>query len=120
MVYAILGTDMKFHFDHMSKFKTRYSAGAYESPSRTDVRLLLAMCLHAADVSNPTKHWRLATEWTVRVMEEFFRQGEKEAELGDTLVYRPKTSVCQSIDRDCHDHGHAYRHPYLQYLREGC
>lgn len=42
------------------------------------------------------------------------------AELGDTLVYRPKTSVCQSIDRDCHDHGHAYRHPYLQYLREGC
>ena len=98
MVYAILGTDMKFHFDHMSKFKTRYSAGAYESPSRTDVRLLLAMCLHAADVSNPTKHWRLATEWTVRGMEEFFRQGEKEAELGlpiSPFMDRNKTDIAQ-------------------------
>ena len=25
MVYAILGTDMKFHFDHLTKFKTRMS-----------------------------------------------------------------------------------------------
>ena len=82
MVYAILGTDMKFHFDHLTKFKTRVSAGAFEDPDRKDVRLLLAMCLHSADVSNPAKKWELTQEWACRVMEEFFQQGDKEAELG--------------------------------------
>ena len=101
MVYAILGTDMKFHFDHLTKFKTRLGAGAFEDPDRKDVRLLLAMCLHSADVSNPAKPWSLSVEWSARVMEEFFLQGEKEAELGlpvSPFMDRKKTDIgqCQS------------------------
>ena len=98
MVYAILGTDMKFHFDHLTKFKTRLSAGAFDDPDRKDVRLLLAMCLHSADVSNPAKPWRLSVEWSARVMEEFFQQGEKEAELGlpvSPFMDRRKTDIGQ-------------------------
>jgi len=101
MVYAILGTDMKYHFDHLTKFKTRVSAGAFEDPDRKDVRLLLAMCMHSADVSNPAKKWHLSSEWSYRVMEEFFRQGEREAELGlpvSPFMDRIKTDIgkCQA------------------------
>ena len=101
MVYGILGTDMKFHFDHLTKFKTRLGAGAFEDPDRKDVRLLLAMCLHSADVSNPAKKWDLTVEWAARVMEEFFQQGEKEQELGlpvSPFMDRKKTDIgkCQS------------------------
>ena len=101
MVLAILGTDMKFHFDHLVKFKTRVSAGAFEEPDRKDVQMLLAFCLHAADVSNPAKHWELSSEWSCRVMEEFFQQGEQEAKLGllvSPFMDRAKTDIgkCQA------------------------
>jgi len=100
MVYAILGTDMKFHFDHLTKFKTRVSSGVYQNddPDRKDVRLLLAMCMHSADVSNPAKRWELTSEWAARVMEEFFRQGEREEELNlpvSPFMDRQKTDIAQ-------------------------
>ena len=101
MVYAILGTDMKYHFDHLTKFKTRLNAGAFEEPERKDTNQLLAMCMHAADVSNPAKRWELSSEWSCRVMEEFFRQGEREAELSmpvSPFMDREKTDIgkCQA------------------------
>ena len=101
MVYAVLGTDMKFHFDHLTKFKTRLSAGAFEDPDRKDVRLLLAMCLHSADVSNPARKWDISAEWAARVMEEFFQQGEEEARIGlpvSPFMDRQKTDIgkCQA------------------------
>ncbi|KAL1503544.1 hypothetical protein AB1Y20_012023 [Prymnesium parvum] len=100
IVACILGTDMKFHFDHLTKFKTRVGAGAFDSPDRKDVRLLLTMCLHAADVSNPAKPWDLSKEWTSRVMDEFFRQGDAESEAGlpiSPFMDRSKTNIatCQ-------------------------
>jgi len=85
MIHTILGTDMKFHFDHLTKFKTRANANAFDEPEKKDVWLLLAMCLHAADVSNPAKPWNLSMQWTARVMEEFFQQGEQETEEGLTV-----------------------------------
>ena len=100
MVHSILGTDMKFHFDHLTKFKTRMNAGAFELDEldRKDVRLLIAMCMHSADVSNPAKRWDLSAEWSCRVMEEFFRQGEREAELGmpvSAFMDRQKTDIAK-------------------------
>jgi len=100
IVQCILGTDMKFHFDHLTKFKTRAQAGAFEAPDRKDVRLLLTMCLHAADVSNPAKPWHLSKEWTSRVMDEFFKQGDAEMEAGlpiSPFMDRSKTNIatCQ-------------------------
>jgi len=100
LVSCILGTDMKFHFDHLTKFKTRAQAGAFQNPDRKDVRLLLTMCMHAADVSNPAKPWHLSKEWTSRVMDEFFRQGDAEAEGGlpiSPFMDRAKTNIgtCQ-------------------------
>lgn len=38
--------------------------------------------VHCADLSNPTKTLQLYQQWTERIMEEFFRQGDKERERG--------------------------------------
>jgi len=37
---------------------------------------------HCADLSNPTKPLSLYQQWTERIMEEFFRQGDLEREEG--------------------------------------
>lgn len=38
--------------------------------------------LHCADLSSPTKPFEIYKQWTFGVMEEFFKQGDKEKELG--------------------------------------
>merc|ERR1712066_502654 len=38
--------------------------------------------LHGADLSNTTKPFNIARQWTDRVLEEFFHQGDQERVLG--------------------------------------
>lgn len=77
MCVIILGTEMKSHFEHLNKFKSRSATEGFctgEKLERKDLRLLLLMALHAADMSNPTKPIALAIEWAARAMDEFFSQ----------------------------------------------
>ncbi|NWQ72560.1 PDE1B phosphodiesterase, partial [Neopipo cinnamomea] len=60
---------------------------------------VLSLLLHAADISHPTKGGAVHSRWTKALMEEFFRQGDKEAELGlpgGALCDRTSTLVAQS------------------------
>lgn len=43
---------------------------------------VLQNMVHCADLSNPTKPLELYRQWTDRIMEEFFRQGDREREKG--------------------------------------
>ena len=43
---------------------------------------VLQNLVHCADLSNPTKPLDIYREWTGRIMEEFFRQGDLERERG--------------------------------------
>ncbi|NXY22340.1 PDE1B phosphodiesterase, partial [Atrichornis clamosus] len=66
---------------------------------RLDKSKVLSLLLHAADISHPTKQWAVHSRWTKALMEEFFRQGDKEAELGlpfSPLCDRTSTLVAQS------------------------
>jgi len=86
LVTLVLGTDMRAHFEHLTKFKSKLAGEGFtnisESPNaRKDMRLLLTVALHAADISNPAKPQAIATAWARRSMDEFFRQGDREVEL---------------------------------------
>ena len=42
---------------------------------------VLNMLIHAADISNPAKPSKISQQWTDKVYEEFFRQGDLEKKL---------------------------------------
>eukprot|EP00069_Balaena_mysticetus_P007355 bmy_05498T0 len=46
------------------------------------IDIVLQNMVHCADLSNPTKPLQLYRQWTDRIMEEFFRQGDRERERG--------------------------------------
>ena len=62
--------------------------------------------IHCADLSNPTKREDLAANWSRRIMEENFLQGDEEKSLGIPLnplgdreqVSLCKCQVCESIE----------------------
>ncbi len=43
---------------------------------------VLQNMVHCSDLSNPTKPLDIYRQWVDRIMEEFFRQGDKEREAG--------------------------------------
>ena len=91
-------TDLKVHFEHLGRLKTRIATDAFVSVERKDVLFLLGQALHAADISNPAKAQHLQIKWTQRVMKEFFLQGDRENELGlpiSAFMDRQKTSIAQ-------------------------
>ena len=38
--------------------------------------------VHAADIGNPARPFELAREWSLRILSEFFSQGDREKSLG--------------------------------------
>ena len=99
IVEAILGTDLKQHFHHLTQFRTLRAARAFVDPQRHDLRTLLAIVLHAADVSNLAKPWDLSLLWVISLFQEQFLQGDMEKSLGLTpspLTDREKTDIPKS------------------------
>jgi hypothetical protein len=43
--------------------------------------------LHASDISNPMKPFEVYKEWTKRVLEEFWIQGDQERDQGLKISY---------------------------------
>lgn len=82
MITLVLSTDLKYHFDHLGRMKTRVATDAYATVERRDVLLLLGQAVHTADISNPTKCKPLMLKWTQKVMREFWIQGDRERSLG--------------------------------------
>lgn len=59
------------------------AAAEVEVFNQSDVKTIILNCmLHAADVSNPCRAWEVSHDWAMKVVEEFFDQGDKERDLG--------------------------------------
>jgi len=87
MIGMIMATDMSVHFEFLDRFNKRFPPrGAGEAERETysedDQHFALAMLLHCADISNPAKPQPAYTDWTDRVLAEFYNQGDKEAAAG--------------------------------------
>ena len=99
VIQFVLGTDMKFHFEHLTKFKTKVSADVFKKDTeREDVKYLLAVLMHTGDIANPAKPMGLCLKWTEVVMEEFFQQGDLERKMKmpvSPFFDRDQTSVAQ-------------------------
>jgi len=89
VVEMILATDLAKHLQMVTKFKQNFLVDASEKTSDevqpldlAKRRELLAFTLKASDVAGSSKPFELHAQWTMRIMGEFFIQGDAERELG--------------------------------------
>ncbi|XP_043979002.1 calcium/calmodulin-dependent 3',5'-cyclic nucleotide phosphodiesterase 1B-like isoform X1 [Gambusia affinis] len=94
VIQMVLATDMSSHLLQVKAMKS-----CLQQQERMDKPKALSLLLHTADISHPSKPWALHSRWTKALMEEFFRQGDREAELGlpfSPLCDRKSTLVAES------------------------
>ncbi|KAM7538810.1 hypothetical protein Aperf_G00000049059 [Anoplocephala perfoliata] len=88
VIELVLATDMSKHMNLLAELRTmvetkELTGTEYLSLDDHNDRSLVLQCmLHCADLSTPTKPFEIYKRWTYGVMEEFFKQGDKEKELG--------------------------------------
>ncbi|KNC52078.1 3',5'-cyclic-nucleotide phosphodiesterase regA [Thecamonas trahens ATCC 50062] len=78
IIDMILHTDMAKHFEMVGKFSVAASSRTFNRESDADRRIVCAVLLHAADISNPAKPLATFKLWVDRVSSEFFQQGDAE------------------------------------------
>ena len=83
IIGMVLATDMARHHDVVGMYEkcVERSGSNLISWSERDRRLALQLTLHCADIGNQTKPFDQSSQWTSRVMEEFFSQGDLERKL---------------------------------------
>ncbi|PWA13785.1 hypothetical protein CCH79_00017147, partial [Gambusia affinis] len=94
VIEMVMSTDMSCHFQQIKTMRN-----ALTQTNGIDKVKVLSLMLHAADISHPAKAWPQHYHWTHSLMEEFFRQGDKEVELGlpfSPLCDRKATMIAQS------------------------
>lgn len=60
---------------------------------------MFSLLLHQADISHPAKPWEVHHEWSTRLAEEFYRQGDEEQRQGlpiSPLCNRNDGNLCKS------------------------
>ncbi|KAK3712326.1 hypothetical protein RRG08_002657 [Elysia crispata] len=85
VIEAILATDLKRHFEILAEFNAKVNdedAAGVDWTLETDRLLVTQMVIKLADINGPAKAKNLHQQWTYRIAEEFYEQGDEEASLG--------------------------------------
>ena len=88
VIDMVLATDMSKHMSLLADLKTMVEtkkvagSGVLLLDNYSDRIQVLQNMIHCCDLSNPTKPLPLYTEWVDRLMDESFKQGDKEREQG--------------------------------------
>ncbi|XP_019865387.2 cAMP-specific 3',5'-cyclic phosphodiesterase 4A isoform X2 [Aethina tumida] len=85
----ILATDINRQQEFLTKFKKHLDEGTLDLTKADNRSFILQIALKCADISNPTRPWDISRKWSLKVCDEFFRQGEYERKLN-----LPVTSIC--------------------------
>ena len=93
MTDMIIGTDMINHENHIADLM-RYKdvdkkivKDDQKGGTPQGCLDVMPALLHCADVCNPTKPWSLYEQWTDRIMQEFFDQGDDERMLDLNVTF---------------------------------
>lgn len=70
-------------------FQNHLDNGTLDLTNKENRDFILQIALKCADISNPTRPWEISHKWSLKVCDEFFRQGEYERKLN-----LPITSIC--------------------------
>ncbi|KAM4604894.1 high affinity 3',5'-cyclic-AMP phosphodiesterase 7A-like [Polymixia lowei] len=74
----ILATDISRQNDYLSEFRSNLDRGGLRMGDSNDRHFVLQMAMKCADICNPCRPWKLCKQWSNRVTEEFFHQGDTE------------------------------------------
>ncbi|XP_068617682.1 uncharacterized protein [Battus philenor] len=85
----ILATDITRQQEYLSQFKGHLDTNTLDLRKREHRHLVLQIALKCADISNPCRPWEISKKWSLKVCEEFFRQGDYERKLN-----LPVTALC--------------------------
>ena len=73
----ILGTDMQQHFKQMTKMNDFLN-----NNTQLEKAFTMTVILHSADISNPAKPYNVHSQWTDKLLDEYFQMGDDEAAMG--------------------------------------
>lgn len=90
MLEYILATDLKQHFDIIMQFNDK--AADMDLSSEADRVLVAQTLIKFADINSPAKPFQLHRQWTDRICQEFYEQGDEEK--------RRKMPVSPYMDRN--------------------
>ncbi|KAK3090192.1 hypothetical protein FSP39_009916 [Pinctada imbricata] len=86
----ILATDITRQQEFLSRFKKYLDSDSFNFRKNPEHRhFMLQIALKCADISNPCREWELSKQWSERVCDEFFRQGDLERN-----IHIPVTPMC--------------------------
>eukprot|EP01118_Nematostelium_gracile_P019482 TRINITY_DN9043_c0_g1_i2.p1 TRINITY_DN9043_c0_g1~~TRINITY_DN9043_c0_g1_i2.p1 ORF type:complete len:186 (+),score=54.04 TRINITY_DN9043_c0_g1_i2:115-672(+) len=79
----ILATDFGKHFDYVGQFKGAIANSDSLDVTKREIKdLYMEIALKCADISHASKNLEIHLNWTNRITEEFYRQGDEEKALG--------------------------------------
>ncbi|KAM6978114.1 high affinity 3',5'-cyclic-AMP phosphodiesterase 7A isoform 1-T1 [Aplochiton taeniatus] len=93
----ILATDISRQNDYLSQFRRHLDQEDLCLSNASHRHFLLQMALKCADICNPCRPWELSKQWSQKVTEEFFVQGDIEK--------KHKLEVSPLCDRDINSVG---------------
>lgn len=85
----ILATDITRQQEFIGKFKDFLNNNSLNMRLADHRHFILQIALKCADISNPCRPWDISKKWSLKVCEEFYRQGDFERQLN-----LPVTSLC--------------------------
>ncbi|XP_032738543.1 high affinity cAMP-specific 3',5'-cyclic phosphodiesterase 7A isoform X4 [Lontra canadensis] len=95
----ILATDISRQNEYLSLFRSHLDRGDLQLEDARHRHLVLQMALKCADICNPCRTWELSKQWSEKVTEEFFHQGdiEKKYHLGVSPLCDRQTESVANI-----------------------